>query len=464
MQGRQGAEGTKHVFLVPGSDGLMVAQVVVDERSGERRVQYLHQDAQGSVTLVTAADRSAAKSAYAYYEPFGRRIERDGAPLEGLPAELRLGLTGHEHDDELGLINLKGRIYDPRLKRVLTPDPVVSAPLFGQSYNRYSYVLNDPMNLVDPTGYEPTGPDCTTCAPWTPPLPPWGEGGGGGTIISGGSGDGDDGNPYTSESRSEGSNELNPPGPVVKSDVDGFQGAGTGQHQGSLLVQLLNERARQDRLYYEALQRDTFRVTQWAMLGAGAALLVWSGGYALLAIEELSVLGGAIGLTSTQVAAANAASFTMKAVPAILGEVWVMEGLSQNDPGRIADGLMIAASAGASFGDGLGAGPRASGGTRGGVRIGPQWKARNIADAVCERGCESIARQIQKQIGGDVVRITPKDTPGLGAFRGKNWGWSHHEVVVKDGRVYDLTTGHEGMTIPEYKMLWEFSNDVNFGF
>ncbi|WP_437968481.1 RHS repeat-associated core domain-containing protein [Sorangium sp. So ce260] len=356
---RQGAEGTKHVFLVPGSDGLMVAQVVVDERSGERRVQYLHQDAQGSVTLVTEADGSAAESAYAYYEPFGRRIERDGAPLGGVMAELRLGLTGHEHDDELGLINLKGRIYDPRLKRVLTPDPVVSAPLFGQSYNRYSYVLNDPMNLVDPTGYEPTGPDCTTCAPWTPPQPPWGEGGGGGTIISGGSGDGDDGNPYTSASRSEGSSELNPPGPVVKSDVDGFQGAGAGAHQGSLLVQLLNERARQDRLYYEALQRDTFRVTQWAMLGAGAALLVWSGGYALLAIEELSVFGGAVGMTSTQVAAANAASFTMKAVPAILGEVWVMEGLSQNDPGRIADGLMIAASAGASFGEGLGSGPRA---------------------------------------------------------------------------------------------------------
>ncbi|XYH97565.1 hypothetical protein ACMHYB_59060 [Sorangium sp. So ce1128] len=75
-------------------------------------------------------------------------------------------------------------------------------------------------------------------------------------------------------------------------------------------------------------------MTQWAMLGASAALLVWSGGYyALLAIEELSTFGGAMGMTSTQVAAANAASFTLKAVPAMLGEVWVLEGLSQNDPG-----------------------------------------------------------------------------------------------------------------------------------
>ncbi|MGK3968615.1 hypothetical protein WMF38_31085 [Sorangium sp. So ce118] len=148
----------------------------------------------------------------------------------------------------------------------------------------------------------------------------------------------------------------------MRSDADGFQGAGSGPHDGSLLVQLLNERARQDRLYYEGLQRDTFRVTQWAMLGASAALLVWSGGYALLAIEELSMFGGALGMTSTQAAAANAASFTLKAVPAMLGEVWVLEGLSQNDPGRIVDGIVMAASAGASFGAGLGAGPRAGGG------------------------------------------------------------------------------------------------------
>ncbi|XXX73575.1 RHS repeat-associated core domain-containing protein [Sorangium sp. So ce134] len=364
---RQGSEGTKHVFLVPGSDGLMAAQVLVEEGSGERRVQYLHQDAQGSVTLVTEADGTAPKSAYAYYEPFGRRIEREGAPLGGLMAELRLGLTGHEHDDELGLINMRGRVYDPKLKRVLTPDPVVSSPLFGQSYNRYSYVLNDPMNLVDPTGYEPTGPDCTTCAPWTPRQPPWDGDDKGVTIISGGSGDGDDGNPYSRDGSADDRDDIGPPPPprVVRSDVDGFQGAGAGAQQESLLVQLLNERARQDRLYYEALQRDTFRVTQWAMLGAGAALLVWSGGYALLAIEELSVFGSAVGLTSTQLAAANAASFTLKAAPAILGEVWVLEGLSQNDPGRIADGLMMAASAGASFGEGLGAGPRAGGGTSG---------------------------------------------------------------------------------------------------
>jgi RHS repeat-associated protein len=99
------------------------------------------------------------------------------APRHGPLADLRLGLTGHGHDDELGLIDLKGRIYDPVLKRVLTPDPLVAMPLFGQAYNRFRYVLNDPMNLVDPTGYQAgSGPDCSSCQLWV--VPPIVDGGG----------------------------------------------------------------------------------------------------------------------------------------------------------------------------------------------------------------------------------------------------------------------------------------------
>src|SRR6185436_16413758 len=36
-------------------------------------------------------------------------------------------------------------------------------PLFSQSYNAYSYVLNSPLSLVDPSGYEP--------AWWGAPIP-----------------------------------------------------------------------------------------------------------------------------------------------------------------------------------------------------------------------------------------------------------------------------------------------------
>jgi len=46
-----------------------------------------------------------------------------------------------------------GRLYDPKLSRLLTPDPIVAKPAFGQSWNPYSYVLNGPLSHVDPSGF-----------------------------------------------------------------------------------------------------------------------------------------------------------------------------------------------------------------------------------------------------------------------------------------------------------------------
>jgi RHS repeat-associated protein len=62
------------------------------------------------------------------------------------------GYTGHEHLDEFGLINMNGRMYDPIVGRFLSPDPYVQAPDFSQSFNRYSYALNNPLKYTDPTG------------------------------------------------------------------------------------------------------------------------------------------------------------------------------------------------------------------------------------------------------------------------------------------------------------------------
>ncbi|MFC3122944.1 RHS repeat-associated core domain-containing protein [Agaribacter flavus] len=48
---------------------------------------------------------------------------------------------------------MNGRIYDPTLGRFLQADPHVQAPSNSQSYNRYSYVLNNPLSYTDPSGY-----------------------------------------------------------------------------------------------------------------------------------------------------------------------------------------------------------------------------------------------------------------------------------------------------------------------
>ena len=62
------------------------------------------------------------------------------------------GYTGHEMLPQFGIINMNGRLYDPILGRMLSPDNYIQAPDFTQNFNRYSYVLNNPLKYTDPSG------------------------------------------------------------------------------------------------------------------------------------------------------------------------------------------------------------------------------------------------------------------------------------------------------------------------
>ena len=63
------------------------------------------------------------------------------------------GYTGHEMLDAVSLIHMNGRVYDPDLGRFLSADPVIQFPGYSQGYNRYSYVLNNPLSYTDPSGF-----------------------------------------------------------------------------------------------------------------------------------------------------------------------------------------------------------------------------------------------------------------------------------------------------------------------
>src|SRR5215469_5029162 len=56
--------------------------------------------------------------------------------------------------DNVGLIHMNGRVYDPVLGRFLSVDPVYQFPTNMQSLNPYSYVMNNPLSLTDPSGYD----------------------------------------------------------------------------------------------------------------------------------------------------------------------------------------------------------------------------------------------------------------------------------------------------------------------
>jgi len=63
--------------------------------------------------------------------------------------------------DNLNLIHMNGRVYDPMLGRFTSADPYITEPGNTQNYNRYSYVYNNPLAITDPSGFggQPVRPD-----------------------------------------------------------------------------------------------------------------------------------------------------------------------------------------------------------------------------------------------------------------------------------------------------------------
>ena len=51
--------------------------------------------------------------------------------------------------DNLGLIHMNGRVYDPELGKFISADPAIPAPVSTQGYNRYSYVFNNPLSASE---------------------------------------------------------------------------------------------------------------------------------------------------------------------------------------------------------------------------------------------------------------------------------------------------------------------------
>ncbi|MBC7228458.1 MAG: RHS repeat-associated core domain-containing protein [Thermoflexales bacterium] len=61
--------------------------------------------------------------------------------------------TGQCWEPSRGLYDYKARFYDPVLGRFLQPDPIVPEPGNPQALNRYGYVYNNPLRLIDRTGH-----------------------------------------------------------------------------------------------------------------------------------------------------------------------------------------------------------------------------------------------------------------------------------------------------------------------
>lgn len=151
MENRSVSTNRLAPILVSGAETLEPADIPTPGTydSSSDVVRYYHTDAIGSVRVIT--DPNGTVTERMDYEPFGF----EWAP----PSGEQRRFTGQERDIETTLDYFGARYYTAASARFTTPDPVLpieDALVNPQRWNRYSYVLNRPLDLTDPDGRCPS--------------------------------------------------------------------------------------------------------------------------------------------------------------------------------------------------------------------------------------------------------------------------------------------------------------------
>jgi len=143
------SSGLKKYHYIHGGNGLTA--IFVMEGSGNDTMYYVLSDHLGSLTTIVNETTSAVEN-YSFNAWGMPREFDDWTSVYTGELFAGRGFTGHEHLVEFNLINMNGRIYDPIVGRFLSPDPYVQLPEYPNSYNRYTYALNNPLIYTDPDG------------------------------------------------------------------------------------------------------------------------------------------------------------------------------------------------------------------------------------------------------------------------------------------------------------------------
>ncbi len=140
-----------HIHYIQAAGATVALYKSKSDNSEETR--YLHRDHLGSITAIT--DENAQLVEQLAYDPHGKRrnIDWSDALAQIYAQETERSFTGHRYLDDVGLIHMGGRTYDPDLGRFLSADPFIQEPANPQSLNRYTYVLNNPLSYTDPSGF-----------------------------------------------------------------------------------------------------------------------------------------------------------------------------------------------------------------------------------------------------------------------------------------------------------------------
>lgn len=158
-------------------------QLGTNQSAWTRDVLYQYNDHLGSGSVLVRDDGTVEDAVS--YGAWGDARSWDDWELPASPAALEnlaSGFTGHQPELDMGLINMRGRMYSPVLARFLSVDPVVESVGNAQTWNAYSYLQNNPLNATDPSGYSAVPPIIGLPCELTPDFcGNTGGGGGGGT-------------------------------------------------------------------------------------------------------------------------------------------------------------------------------------------------------------------------------------------------------------------------------------------
>ena len=106
------------------------------------------------IVHTTPTDASSAVIQRLSYDAWGMQRNPDGTPATcgTITSPTTRGFTNQEQVPQGCLVNLNARLYNAQLGRFMSADPVVGNDSLPGAFNRYTYVLNNPLSLTDTSG------------------------------------------------------------------------------------------------------------------------------------------------------------------------------------------------------------------------------------------------------------------------------------------------------------------------
>ncbi len=146
------------------SGGKLVAEYSTKNPPQNPTTKYVATDTLQSVRAITNQDGEVISRRD--FLPFGQEIPNAVQPGQSASPrtsalkygadDVRQKFTGYQKDEESGLDFAEARMYNNRHARFTAVDPLLASGKSAnpQTFNRYIYVMNSPLNLTDPTGLQ----------------------------------------------------------------------------------------------------------------------------------------------------------------------------------------------------------------------------------------------------------------------------------------------------------------------